>query len=33
VAHIEHSEGNLSIGFGSLDRMLQELVAAGSVRG
>lgn len=33
VAHIEHGEGHLSIGIGSLDRMLQELVAAGSVRG
>jgi pimeloyl-ACP methyl ester carboxylesterase len=33
VAHIQDGEGHLSIGIGSLDRMLQELVAAGSVRG
>ena len=33
VAHIEDGEGHLSIGIGSLDRMLQELVAAGSAQG
>jgi pimeloyl-ACP methyl ester carboxylesterase len=33
VAHIEDDEGHLSIGIGSLDRMLQELVAVGGVRG
>ncbi|HEY1389254.1 MAG TPA: alpha/beta hydrolase [Ktedonobacterales bacterium] len=30
VAHIEDGEGHISIGIGSIDRMLQELVAAGS---
>lgn len=33
VAHIQEGEGHLSIGIGSLDRMLQELVAAGSAQG
>jgi len=28
VAHLEHGEGHLSIGLGSMDRMLDELVAA-----
>jgi pimeloyl-ACP methyl ester carboxylesterase len=32
VAHVEDGEGHLSIGIGSLDRMLRELVAAGSIR-
>jgi pimeloyl-ACP methyl ester carboxylesterase len=32
VAHIEDGEGHLSIGIGSIDRMLQELVAAGSAQ-
>lgn len=33
VAHIEDSEGHLSIGIGSLDRMLRELVATSSAQG
>jgi len=33
VANIQDDEGHLSIGIGSLDRMLQELVTTGSVRG
>jgi pimeloyl-ACP methyl ester carboxylesterase len=33
VAHIEDGEGHLSNGIGSLDRMLHELVAAGSIQG
>jgi pimeloyl-ACP methyl ester carboxylesterase len=32
VAHVEDGEGHLSIGIGSLDRKLRELVAAGSIR-
>jgi pimeloyl-ACP methyl ester carboxylesterase len=33
VAHIEDGEGHLSIGIGGIDRMLQDLVSAGSAHG
>jgi hypothetical protein len=29
-AHLEEGEGHLSVGLGALDRMLDELVSAGS---